>query len=445
MDGQRIIPKLTRFDATMIVISLVIGIGIFRTPAIVAGQTGTLPLFFAAWVLGGGISLIGALTFAEIGSRFPHPGAFYRVVAECYHPSVAFMLNWTTVTIVNGTGGAAVAMIGAEYLAPVVFGTEDVTLFATQCTAAALALVLLGINAIGIKSGARTQNVLTVAKILMMLVLGSLAFVVSAPLSGAAELPSSATSPLGALALGLIAVFYTYGGYQSAINLAGDIARPVRTLPRAIVRGMIVVVAAYLLMNAAFAHSLGLTGVANAPLVAATLARKALGPAGEALVSVAIFLSALGFLNVTLLHIPRAYYAMARDGTLPAAFMRVHPKSQSQHFTLAFFGALIVASIFFLGTFERMVNYVMLFDGLNNALVASTLFVLRKRGISADTEPYRVPFYPVFPSLFVVVLVGVSVNVALTQPGAALVGVAFVGAGYPLYLMMKKTVGTRGA
>ena len=112
--------KLTTFDATMIVVSLTIGIGIFRTPAIVASSTGTPLLFFAAWVLGGVFSFFGALTFAEVGARFAKPGAYYKVVADCYHPLLAFMLNWTNVVVVNTAGSAAVAMIGAEYLAAII-------------------------------------------------------------------------------------------------------------------------------------------------------------------------------------------------------------------------------------------------------------------------------------------------------------------------------------
>jgi len=112
--------RLTTFDTTMIVVSLVIGIGIFRTPAMVASASAKPVLFFAAWLLGGAISFLGALTFAEIGSRFNKPGAYYKIVAENYHSSLAFMLNWTSVLIVNGAGAAAVAMIGAEYLNPII-------------------------------------------------------------------------------------------------------------------------------------------------------------------------------------------------------------------------------------------------------------------------------------------------------------------------------------
>jgi APA family basic amino acid/polyamine antiporter len=437
--GTKITPKLSTFDASMIVVSLVIGIGIFRTPAIVASHAGSPALFYGAWILGGVISLFGALTFAEIGSRFPKPGAFYQVVAESYHPAVAFMLNWTSVTIVNGAGGAAVAVIGAEYLTPVLFPPEHRTLLATQVTAAGLAAFLIGINALGIKTGAWTQNILTILKVGMIGVLalaglaaGATSSVVSSP---ALTLPSS---PLPALGLALIPVFYTYGGYQSAINLGGDIANPARNLPRSIFVGIAIVLSAYLFINVAFERSLGIEGVAAAPLVAAEVARAAFGPAGQKLISVAIFLSALGFLNVTLMHIPRAYYAMAADGALPARFMKVDSGTQAQRFTLLFFGALNILSIFFLGTFEKLMNYVMLFDAFNNAVVASTIFVLRYRNITAGVQPYTVPFYPALPALFIVILLTVSVNVILSQPGSVVVGFAFVAAGFPLYLIMRR-------
>ncbi len=437
--GTGITPKLSTFDASMIVVSLVIGIGIFRTPAIVASHAGSATMFYGAWILGGVISLFGALTFAEIGSRFPRPGAFYQVVAESYHPAVAFMLNWTSVTIVNGAGGAAVAMIGAEYLAPVLFPPDQRTLLATQVTAAGLAIFLIGINALGIKTGAWTQNILTVLKVGMMGVLAfaglSTGVMSSIAPSPALMLPSS---PLPALGLALIPVFYTYGGYQSAINLAGDIANPSRNLPRSIFVGIAIVISAYLLINVAFERTLGIAGVAAAPLVAAEVARAAFGPAGQKLISVAIFLSALGFLNVTLMHIPRAYYAMAADGALPARFMKVHSGTQAQIFTLLFFGALIILSIFFLGTFEKLMNYVMLFDAFNNAVVASTIFVLRHRNITAGMQPYTVPLYPALPALFIVILLTVTVNVILNQPGSFVVGIAFVAAGFPLYLIMRR-------
>jgi APA family basic amino acid/polyamine antiporter len=130
---------------------------------------------------------------------------------------------------------------------------------------------------------------------------------------------------------------------------------------------------------------------------------------------------------------------MAQDGTLPSIFMKVNQKSQTQEFTLLFFGATIVTSIFFLGTFERLVNYVMIFDTLNNALVASTIFVLRRRGItSGNGKSYQVPFYPFLPGFFVLFLLFITVNIIVTQPESLLVGGVILLAGYPVFLFLRK-------
>jgi APA family basic amino acid/polyamine antiporter len=430
--------QLNAFDATMIVVSLVIGIGIFRTPAIVAYHTGSVSLFFTAWVLGGVLSLLGALTFAEVGSRYPHPGSFYKVVATSYHPVVAFMLNWTNVTIVNGAGTAAVAMIGAEYLVPILLPPEFQPAFGTQLTAAGLTLFLLVMNYLGMRTGAWVQNVLTVIKILMIVALG----LAAVALGGAPNAPISAvitSSPWWiALGAGLVSVFYTYGGYQNTINFGGDIRDPARTMPRAIFFGIGIIITLYLFINIAYVSVLGMDGVTGAALVAAELARAVVGSSGFTFVSLAIFLSAMGFVNVTLMQIPRAYYAMAEDGTLPAAFMRVNSRTQAQEFTLLFFGAIVLLSIFFLGTFERLLNYVMLFDSLNNAIVASTIFVLRSRRIG-DVEPiYRAPFFPLLPAVFIVFLLAVTASVILSQPGSLIPGLGIVAAGWPLYILMRR-------
>jgi basic amino acid/polyamine antiporter, APA family len=431
-------PKLSVFDTSMIVVSLVIGIGIFRTPALVASHTGTATLFFTAWSLGGVISLMGALTFAEIGSRFPQPGAFYKVVADHYHPSVAFMLNYTNVTMVNGVGGAAVGMIGAEYLVNVLFPPDARTQLATQCTAAGLTLFLLGINYLGIKTGARAQNILTVMKLAMVVFLVGAAAGADTSTASTAPVHSPDASFLLALGIGLISVFYTYGGYQQTINFGADVQNPSRNMPRAIFFGIAIIVSLYLLINACYVYVLGMQGVASSQLVAGELARVVLGTRGQTVISLAIFLSAMGFVNVTLMTIPRAYYAMAADGTLPRLFMQVNPKTQSQEFTLLFFGGIIMISIFLLGTFERLMNYVMLFDSVNIAVVASTVFILRKRKIGETPTTYRVPLFPILPALFILTLLAITVNVMLSQPESVWVAILVLLGGFPLYWVLRR-------
>lgn len=435
--------KLTVFDTTMIVVSLVIGIGIFRTPAMVAAATGTPARFFTAWIVGGLISFCGALTFAEIGSRFSRPGAYYEVVADCYHSSLAFMLNWANLLIIGSAGAAAVAIIGAEYLVPIVLPASMQSQLAIQFTAAAAIIALLIINLLGIKMGAHTQNFLTVIKIGMILAIILAAFIVKNSSSGMANSPTSA--PLAsrtlymALAVGLISVFYTYGGYQGTINFGGDVQRPRRNIPLAIFIGIGIIIALYLTINLAYYRVLGIEGMRTSKLVAAEVARVCYGNSGQFLISLAIFLSAFGFLNVNLMQTPRAYYAMAEDRVLPPIFKQVNPRTQTQEFSLLFYGATILLSIFFLGTFEKLVNYVMFLDSLNLAIVAATIFILRRRArAQPDQSEYQVPFYPILPAIFVIFLVSISVNVLLTETTPALFGCAIFGLGYPIFKVMRR-------
>jgi len=425
----------------MIVVSLVIGIGIFRTPAMVASATRRPSLFFIAWAMGGLISLLGALTFAEIGSRFAKPGGYYKVVAENYHSALAFMLNWANVLVVNGAGAAAVSIIGAEYLNPIILPARLQTQLSVQITASVLILILLTINYLGIKTGAWAQNILSLLKIGMIILLSSVAFLFKAEARTAAPL-SLPGSWLVALAVGFISVFYTYGGYQCTINLGADIKSAQRNLPRAIFFGVLIVIACYLTINVAYYKVLGVPGIAGAKLVAAEVALACFGRFGYLFVSLAIVLSAMGFLNVTLMQIPRLYYGMAEDRTLPELFKRVNPRTQTQEFALLFLGGMILLSIFFLGTFENIVNYVMFLDSLTIAIVASTIFVLRRKADRVRTEEsykgYRVPLYPVLPAVFVLFLLTISVNVFLTQTRQALIGALVFVSGFPLFLLMRR-------
>src|SRR3974390_763453 len=176
--------RLSTFDTAMVVFSLVVGIGIFRTPAIVARAAGSSTLFFVAWVTAGLVAFIGALTFAEIGSRYPRAGGYYRVVADCYHPTLAFMLNWAQ-TLMQGAGAAGVAFIGVDYIMPVLLPPDWRTPRAALVLACAMMLLLLVLNYRGIRPGARTQNLLSTLKIAMILALAGLALVFAPRAHGA--------------------------------------------------------------------------------------------------------------------------------------------------------------------------------------------------------------------------------------------------------------------
>jgi len=430
----RIEPRLGTFDAAMVVVSLVIGIGIFRTPAIVAGAAQSEALFIGAWVLGGVVSLMGAFTYAEIGSRFPHAGGFYKVVADCYHPAFAFMLNWAQ-AIMQGAGAAGVAFIGAEYLGLLVLPPDRRTASATLVLAVALMVTLLGLNYLGVRTGARTQNVLSISKIVMILVLGAAGLLLAPPATGGAA-PVTA-DPWTRLVAAAIPVFYAYGGYQCAMNVAGDVRDARRRLPLAITLGMAVVVGLYLFINVVYVRVLGPAGVAGSDLVAAAVARAALGPAGQSIVSLAIFLSAAGFVNAVILHMPRSYYAMAQDGALPAAFLRVNPRTQTQVAGLLFFGATMLVPAVVLGSFEKLLNYVMFSDSLTLIVVASTIFVLRRRQ-AGEKGAFRTPLYPWPPLVFMLCLCAIAVRLLVVETPLALGSIAIFLVGWPVFRLARR-------
>ena len=430
--------RLSTFDTAMVVFSLVVGIGIFRTPAIVAGAAGSTTVFFAAWIAGGLASLIGGLTFAEIGSRYPRAGGYYRVVADCYHPTLAFMLNWSQ-TLMQGAGAAGVAFIGADYLAPVLMPPQWYTPHTSLALACGTMLILLVLNYRGVKPGARTQNLLSLIKIALIAGLALLALLI-APRSHAAEPPANTSSALR-LASALIPCFYAYGGYHLTMNLGADLKDARRRFPLAIITGVLTVVVLYLLMNFAYHRVLGLQGIADSKLVASTLASATVGPAAGMFVSIAVFLSAAGFVNATIIQMPRSFYAMAQDGVLPRAFLRVNPDTQVQEVGLLFFGATMLLPAFVLGSFERLLNYVIFTDTLTLAVVASTLFVLRRR--RTGDGGFAMFAYPVLPAIYILCLLGVSARVFSLEPHLALAGLAILLTGWPLFRLGRKLFGTQ--
>jgi basic amino acid/polyamine antiporter, APA family len=431
-------PRLSTFDTAMVVFSLVVGIGIFRAPAIVAAAAGSTSLFFAAWVLAGFISLVGALTFAEIGSRYPRAGGYYRVVADCYHPTLAFMLNWAQ-TLLQGAGAAGVAFIGAEYLMPVILPPQWRTTHASLVLACATMLILLTLNYRGIKPGARAQNLLSVLKIAMIIGLAALALML-APRAPTAALQSAPPAALR-LASALIPCFYAYGGYQLTMNLGADMKDARRRFPLAIAAGMFSVVALYLLLNFSYERVLGIGGIADSKLVAAALSRATFGRYGEVLISVAVFLSAAGFVNATIIQMPRSFYAMAQDGVLPSAFLRVNPHTEVQEVGLLFFGATMLVPAFLLGSFDKLLHYVIFTDMLTLATVASTLFVLRRR--HTGDGGFAMWGYPWLPAFYMICLLGVGARVFSLEPGLAAAGILVLLTGWPLFRLGHRLFGGR--
>jgi len=428
-------PQLNRFDLTMIVIGLVIGMGIFATPNEVAIKAGNAWIFFGAWIFGGLVSLCGALTFAEIGARFPVTGGFYKVFSYCYHPAIAFMINWVLV-ISNAASVAAVALIGSDYIRPFLLPASLQNDMGTKIITISSMAILYIINFLGIKMSARTQNVLMIFKIGLILLICLAVFKSGAPPVVINAVPHTG-SVVTAFGLSLVAVFFTYGGYQQTINFGGDIINAKTNIPKGIAVGIVVVLFLYLSVNYAYFHVLGIGGLQQKPALAAKMVAVIFGATGYKITSLLIFLSVLAYVNVNVLSNPRVYYAMAEDGILPPIFKKVNPKTQVQEFGMSFFIAAIILVLFFVAKFSDMLKYVMFFDTIGLSMAAVAIFLLRKKTKHLDgTGIYTIKWFPLVPAIFIISYWFVTVNIFITfreNPYAALICLAAYALGLIIY------------
>ncbi|GGH20953.1 APC family permease [Mucilaginibacter phyllosphaerae] len=434
-------PRLNRFDLSMIVISLVIGMGIFGSPSDVAVKAGSAPVFFGAWIFGGIVTLCGALTFAEIGARYPTTGGFYKVFSYCYHPAFAFMINWVLV-ISNASSVAAVALLGAEYINPILLPPSLQNSTGSKLTTILTVLLLYVINFLGIKLSARAQNVLTIFKVVAIVVLCTAIFKSDAePKTLIAVVPHTG-SVITAFGLSLVAVFFTYGGYQQTINFGGDIINAKKNIPKAIFFGIGTVIALYLAINYVYYSVLGIGGLQQTHTLAAKLAGVIFGATGYKITSILMFVSVLAYVNVNILANPRVYYAMAEDGMLPPIFKKVNPKTQVQEFGMTVFVAAALIILFFVGSFSAMLKYVMFFDTIGLSLCALTIFILRKKTKHLDTKDiYVIKWFPLIPAIFILAYWFVTINIFITfkeDPFAAFWCLAAYALGLAIYYIGKR-------
>ncbi len=428
-------PKLNRFDLTMIVIGLMIGLGIFATPSEVATKAGNAWIFFGAWIFGGLVSLCGALTFAEIGARYPVTGGFYKIFSYCYHPAIAFMINWVLV-ISNAASVAAVALIGADNIRPFLMPAGWQNNTGTKIITITSVAILYFINFLGIKMSARTQNVLMMFKIGLIVLIcfaifksdGAPAAVVAVPHAG---------STITAFGLSLVAVFFTYGGYQQTINFGGDIINAKTNIPKGIVTGIITVIVLYFSVNYVYFHVLGIGGLQQTSALAPKMIGILFGHIGSKITATLIFFSVLAYVNVNVLSNPRVYYAMAEDGILPPIFKKVNPKTQVQEFAMSFFIAGIILVLFFVAKFNELLKYVMFFDTIGLSMAALTIFLLRKKTKHLDgTGIYMIKWFPLVPLIFILSYWFVTANIFITfreNPYAALICLAAYALGLVIY------------
>jgi APA family basic amino acid/polyamine antiporter len=423
----------------MIVVSLVIGMGIFRTPMNVARQAGSTEMFFLVWIIGGLIALCGALTYAEIGSRYPVTGGYYKIFSYCYHPSIAFAIN-CIILVSNAASLAGVALIGSEYLANVFFKENPDLNFTKKIISTIAVILFYGLNLLGLKMSSRTQNVLTVIKI------GLVIFLISALFTGDYATPLTATPVAGtdfmttvkSFGACLVAVSFTYGGYQQTINFGGEVKNAAKILPKGIFFGIAIIMLLYLTINYTYYKVIGFENLKEAKSIAAILAGKLFGEKGYTIVSVLLFLSVLAYVNALLLSNPRVMYAMSDEGVLPAVFKKVTIKKNVIMVSLSAFAALCLITLWYGETFDKILDHTIFLDSIGMATSTATIFILRKRRIGEDVkDSYRMKLYPLLPLIFIAAYIFLATSIVINTPKAAWVSALVFAVFFILYFILR--------
>ena len=433
--------RLGLFSGTMMVIGGIIGAGIFLNPAIVAERVRTPLLTLAVWVLGGLIALVGAFCFGELGNRKPRAGGGYVYLRDAYGLLPAFMYGWALLLVMATGAIAAVAVTFARYLA-VLLSLPDGAILPVAVAAIAL---LSTVNYVGVKPGAVTQNIFTLLKLAALALLigaGLLLKMHNAPVT-AGPPPMAPSNVVLAVGAALVPVMFATGGWQQSNFIAEEMIDAERNLPRALVIGVTIVVAVYLLANVTYLKTLGAPGLAHSTAPAAEAMRGVLGSTGATVIAAGIAFSTFGFLNLVILVSPRVYQTMAADGAFFPRLARLHPRYRTPAAAIVFqcFWAILLTLS---GTYGQLLDYVVFGDWIFFGLVVSTLFVYRRRearalaaGGAAPAPGYRAWGYPWTPALFVLAALYVVASSVASNPRNAAVGAVLLALGVPVFLFWK--------
>jgi len=413
----------------MIVMGGIIGGGIFVNPAEVARRVGSPALSQLAWALGGAIALIGAFVYAELAARRPQVGGQYAYLRDAYHPLVAFLYGWTLLLVTQTGGMAASAMIFGRY-------ARELTGITTPEGAIAVGtlMTLTVINCIGVRAGSNVQSFFMVVKLMVIatVVFCGLAIMQRvAPTVGVVH-ATRPNGPIVGVMTAMVPILFTYGGWQTASFVSGEMRHPERDLPRGLLAGVIGVVIVYMLVNTSVLAALGIDGLALTKAPASDVMRSVLGDRGARFIAAGVAVSTVGFLSQSMLTAPRVYFAMARDGVFFKRIGELGARSRVPVAAIVLQG--ICASVIALwGRFDQVLNYVVSIDVVFFGLTGAALLVYRRRADAESPPPIRVPLHPITTIAFVVACWAISITTIVNAPRDAGGGVAILALGVPVY------------
>lgn len=410
----------------------IIGASIFVQPSEIARHLDTRTDIMLAWAVCGVLTLFGALVCAELASAYPQPGGVYVFLREAFSPLAGFLWGWAMFWSVHSGIIAAIAMVFARYASGLLPSAWQGDL-AIRTVAVTVIVVLSAVNYVGVRAGGRLQTALTIAKVaaIVLLVVAGFAVDVSVP---PAAVDNAAESRISPFMLALVAGLFAFGGWHMVTYTAGETTMPARTIPVALLAGVAIVTACYILLNLVYLRLLPLETVRSSTRIAADAADAMFGRGGAELLSVLVLVSALGSLTGIILTGPRMYFAMAQNGEAPGALAHVHPRYRTP-------GAAIVAQgiwasvLAATGAYRELFTRVVYTEWIFFALMAAGLFVLRRR--PDYNPPYRAMGYPFVPILFILSSAFIVVHQVVVDPREATIGLGAVALGVPVYYYLR--------
>ena len=435
--------------ATAVVVGTIVGSGIFLVPREMMQAAGSASLVYLAWIAGGLLSLFGALTYAELGAARPQAGGEYVYLRDAYGELAGFLNMWTWFAVAKPASIASVTIGITRVLGTfpaLAFLQQPIAdgwpLLWAQPVAIACAWLVTWLNYLGIKKAADFQLVFTWLKaLLVLLIVGFCLFGGRGSTANFHAVLPGAVGGFTGFMIALTATLWAYDGWNDLNMAAGEVKNPQRTLPLALVLGVLIVAVLYMATNAAILYVLPPADMAASPRPAVEAMLRSAGPLGASLVSAAMALSMLVTLNGTVLSGARIPYAAARDGLFFRRMAAVHPRFHSPSTSLIVQGLLATALLLFSGRFQALFELAIFAEWLIYMLAASTVFVFRRRP-GEPASPYRMPGYPVVPALFVLAAGAVLVYTYASNLRNSLVGTGLILSGIPLYLWIK--AGRRG-
>ncbi|HXG71094.1 MAG TPA: amino acid permease [Gemmatimonadaceae bacterium] len=435
MSGNGLPRTLGLRDLTLLIIGTVIGSGIFLVPGAVLTQVhGSVPAALLAWVVGGIVSMLGALTYGELSAAHPKAGGLYVYIRDCFGAFPAFLFGWALFFAIGNGAIAALAVGFSNNLGQVI----SMSPAAAKWMAVLVIVAVTAVNVLGTRRSAHLQYWTTAIKVGVLLVMSVVLLWLGEGFSSAQEnlqplrIDTSLASGFG---LAMLGVLWAYEGWQWGTFSAGETIDPQRNFPRAFLIGVFALIGIYLLANLAYLAALGPAAMAGSKSAAAASLAAVVGPRSAKFIALAIAISILGAINGTILTVSRVYYAMAQDGVFFKKLAEVHPRFRTPAFAVIA-GSLWAAVLTATGTFEQLFTYTVFTGWIFYGLAAASIFVYRRK--ERDTpRPYDVPGYPLTPLLFILAAAALVLNTVIAQPRTAGIGLVIVLLGAPAYLIWR--------